>query len=432
MRGFYKNALPNIALIIISGVVTFWLCELVYRKILFSKSSLLKDYRRPQLYGEDWDENFWKLAYIWGATKPIPADPVLGWVHTIFPKSFFHPEVKNISVKRPVLLYGDSFAQCIDSTKKFQDFLNHDTIFSKSFHFLNYGIGAFGVDQMYTLFSRTYERYKKPLVIFSLMTEDLDRSCLSFREGQKPYYIINSNNELVFYTDKFKETNEQYIKSYPPRIVSYLWRRFLYSDLNFLPDGATEYLSGEHANKKKIKRLNEILIKETISKLRESNTDFLFLIFAHLNDMKTKDNENWRVDFIKQLLDENKVPYIWTKDLIKNKFKPDYEPSVNTYFIENDLHPTSYFNEIISMEIKRKIINDEFEHNSLDNSTIEKPDYYSAILDSTIKFVQSDINLMKSVKEIAIKNKEDIKKSITDMAMWLLWEKEKGVNVHSN
>ncbi len=97
------------------------------------------------------------------------------------------------------------------------------------------------------------------------------------------------------------------------------------------------------------KAINERIILEIIKELRAKNIDFVFLIFhPHWPGVSTLDDKeiDWRDPFLKQLLQENDVPYIWSKTLFQ-------QGTAGEAFILPDGHPTTYFNKVVAEEIKR-------------------------------------------------------------------------------
>ena len=86
----------------------------------------------------------------------------------------------------------------------------------------------------------------------------------------------------------------------------------------------------------------------------------MFLVFhPHWLGKSTLDsNSDWRDRFIKQLLDDNDVPYIWTKDIYRQDTK-NKDMSFDSYIIPDDGHPTTYFNELIAEEMKRHILENQ-------------------------------------------------------------------------
>ena len=128
-----KKIFTNIILILISVFITLFIGEVIYRKLLFSKGDSFKNLKDPKLYAnQEWDDNYWKLAQIWGISKPPNPNPLLGWGYEFWENSLIYPDMNSLNKKRPVLIYGDSFANCIDSTQCYEEYLNNDSMFSKN------------------------------------------------------------------------------------------------------------------------------------------------------------------------------------------------------------------------------------------------------------------------------------------------------------
>ena len=56
-----------------------------------------------------------------------------------------------------------------------------------------------------------------------------------------------------------------------------------------------------------------------------------------------------------QWLEDKKVPYLLTKELIRND-ATQRNKALNEYYIPNDGHPTPYQNLIVANELKRVIM----------------------------------------------------------------------------
>ena len=382
------------------------------------------------LYAQDWDENFWKLAQTWGMTKPLKTHVLLGWNFKCWNKTYFHPQVQYLKGRRPVLLYGDSFGQCIDSTTCFEDYLNADTAFNKKYFFINYGSGAHGVDQIYTLFKSSFYHYDNPIVIFSFLTNDLGRSVLNFREGEKPIYKVLPDGSLYLDTSMYLPSNVAYLKKYPPTIKSYLWNKFLYSKANFLPKSLTYQLTGEAANWEKVRELNKVILTDAIRLLRETKTDNMFLCFQETKDYMLPEKDNLRLSFIRQLFTDNKLQYIWAKDVIRDGTNLKDSIAVSKYHIWHDGHPTSYFNYTLAQEMKKRILSGEYEkyaptERTFPNKIFAQQNYYYADrLDSTIKKIYADSLRMNESRTVAAQKNISVEQAVEDYAIWSLWVTE--------
>ena len=62
---------------------------------------------------------------------------------------------------------------------------------------INLGVGGYGVAQMYVTLRDEIAEYRPHAVVFAPITDDLNRSLLSFREYGQPRFVVNEKNELV-------------------------------------------------------------------------------------------------------------------------------------------------------------------------------------------------------------------------------------------
>lgn len=358
MKINFKNALINTAVFMVSLLLCLGTAEFAFRWMIFGNNKKFANLRNPGDYA-DWNSEYiyWYLLTKWNLNGYLPASsiPLLGWVTPRYNcLTFEHNEDKTLGEKRPVLLYGDSFSSCVDSTICFDEFLNADSSFSQKHHLLNFGTGGFGVDQIQLLMSQTVDRYNKPFVVFAFLTFDLDRSILPFRDSSKPYYTIG-NDSLVLHTEHLKQTPSQFVANNSPGPTSYLWRKLLYMQVE------GDRLLRLH---KKIQRfkisnseekiaLNTLILDKALAKLKSSKCDYVFLVFSCYDDFITPQGENWRENFIKEYTSKNQVPVIWTKDIMQRNLKNNDD--IGNFFIPVDGHPTSNFNRLISEELVRYV-----------------------------------------------------------------------------
>jgi len=358
MKAKAKNILINTAIFMITLLLCFGAAEMTFRWMIFGENKKFTNLRNPGDYA-DWNSEYvyWYLLTKWNLNGYLPAFsiPLIGWVTPRYNGlTFEHTDDKAVGEKRPVLLYGDSFSSCVDSTVCFDEFLNADSSFSQKHHLLNFGTGGFGVDQIQLLMSQTVDRYNKPFVVFAFLTFDLDRSILPFRDSSKPYYTIE-NDSLLLHTEHLKQTPAQFVADNSPGATSYLWRKLLY--MQGESDGMRKYHKImqkfiDYKIDKKI-ALNTLILDKALAKLKSSKCDYVFLIFSCYDDFITPPGENWRENFIKEYTTQNHVPVIWTKDIMHRNLKNNDD--IVNFFIPVDGHPTSNFNRLISEELVRYV-----------------------------------------------------------------------------
>jgi hypothetical protein len=308
-----NSVLINLAILILSLLICFVITEIGWHLIIFSDIEIFKNQKQASLYADPLSEDdYWKLRYTWVTKNEIaerrkhrgPEKSNLNtkfFTRYILRDKYIHINSKYVKNKRPVLLYGDSFAACYSQDSCFEHILNNDETFSKKHYLLNYGVGGYGLDQIFLLFKNSVSNYNNPFVVISLMTLDLDRSILSVRDGPKPFFTVENN---------MLKLHEKPIQ------------------------------------------INKKIIIEIINELKARNIDYIFLIFhppsirgiEPLNENIT----NWRSSFIRNMLDNN-ITYIWSKDVILQNMKTE-NLSMSDYFVKGG-HPSAYQRMLISQKI---------------------------------------------------------------------------------
>ena len=362
-----KKIIVNIGLVMLSVGITFAISEVSFRGLLFSNFGFMDKFRDSILYAPPSSNDYWKLQYDFGSPHKPPQKPhpLLGWVPVVMNseththtdvmnrETYAHTEFNHIGHRRPVLLYGDSFAQCAtpDGTC-FQHFLNSDNEFLQDYYFLNYGVGGYGFDQIFLLLKNSVHLYEDPLVVVSLLTDDMDRSLLSVRTGQKPYFEV-LNDQLVLQGVPINPNPDTFFRENPPEITSYLFRLWFRSQAP--PRRLRLYLDhdSEHERRQKAIQVCRKLILATIKELEERHIKYAFLIFNEIDEIGRKDN--WKVKFLKQLLTDRHAQFLLTKDIIQTDAEQTLR-SAKDYYIEGDGHPNIYQNELIANHLKRMII----------------------------------------------------------------------------
>jgi hypothetical protein len=351
------NRIINLTISLVAILVTFIVSEALLRLALFSSNPTFEFLRHPQYYADYFsDDDYWKLyARFDGRHKPPESPhPVLGWVGAFSRDDYSHHQSANIHDRKPVLLYGDSFAKCSQGVLCFEDILNNDNEFSRDHYFLNYGVDGYGADQIFLLLQNTIDLYEDPFVVFSLMTADLDRSILSVRIGQKPRFRIESDTLTLEQTPIYPNPDDFFTEN-SPRIRSYLYRRILFA--NFVPNGLRSFLRRESARTNEKMQVNEKIILEAVRELDARGIDYVFVIFhGNWRAVGTIDSEgNWRDRFLKKLLEEHEIPYIWSREIIRAASQ-DSGTSLEDYFVPHDGHPTTHYNTLIAERIKRLVL----------------------------------------------------------------------------
>lgn len=321
--------------------------ELAFRALLFHGPAFMKPLRSPGLYanGQSSDD-YWKLRSRFGQPAAVCNDPLLGYRKPdILPDTYLHAKNDEIAGRTPVLLYGDSFAQCsIPPQDCFEGILNDNSQLASRYYLLNYGVGAYGLDQIYLLYQNTIDNYHRPIVIFSFLDDDIDRCVLSMREGQKPYFVLNKD-QLDIRGLPIEADQRHFFASRPPEIKCYLCRLALFT--MFPGWNSANHPSDPLRSKKK--ELGEAILLKLSNDLRARDLKHVFLVFEGLH--RSWKPLNWRIKFLDDLFSRHNMPHIWARKAIEdNTTASDFDP--RNYIVSSaDEHPNRLANSIVSRRI---------------------------------------------------------------------------------
>ncbi len=363
-----RNKLLSIIVILFSIIIALVLAEFLFRIMLFSKGDAFKFLRKPEYYARIYDDHvtkiftdeYWKLYYRFdGENKPPKRPhPILGWTFDMDQTTLMHPDAVYLRNRRPVLLFGDSFANCSALSICFETILNNDPEFAEKYYLLNYGIGGYCVGQISLLIENCKKNYQDPIIIFGFMNRDVERSILSVRIGQKPYFVVE-HDSLITKGYPIEPNAADFFQKNPPGIRSYLYRKFLSSKLNFFPK------SEKKLNKviAQIEEVNEKIITKTIADLENDGDEYFVLVFHALYN----DKKDWRNVFIRDVLEKDGAQYIWSRDLV------DQDTTFQEYRLRDyelaDGHPTTHFNKLISDEIKKYVLDTAYREEARKRNT---------------------------------------------------------------
>ena len=310
----------RIALAIVVGVV---LLEGSLRFLLFSdalaKTRVAARLRRPELYSAAECRDYWKLEVLF-STLPRRARPHrqlderVGWrKRDLDPATLAHVDEAKLAGRRPVLLFGDSYAQCVSSVNAcWQDLLERSEL-AESLALLNYGVGGYGLDQMLLLARAVLDRFEAadPIVVIALLVDDdLDRPWLPLRNNPKPWFSL-ADGELVLHP--MEETDSvSWVHAHPPRIPSYLARLLLFGSgwlrsstaIRFTPD------RGHEAGKK---ALDERLLDSLTAELRERELRFFFLLLHGQGALVAPGPSGWQEPFLYDYFQMRGLPFVSSK-----------------------------------------------------------------------------------------------------------------------
>ena len=342
--GWRSPAAQRLALAAASLVISMLFVEAAWRLVLASDTPTGRRLRKPTLYADPFsDDLFWLLRHRWQSQHfPPPSDPhpLLGWRVAHVDADYRHLEEPRIAGRRPVLLYGDSFAQGMPGADRFQRILNQDPEFARDHYLLNYAVGGYGLDQIYLMFRHSVDRFEDPFVVFSLMTFDLDRSVLSVRIGQKPYFEVRGG-ELELRGVPVESDPRDYFEAHPPRVGSYVARRL----------SRLLWRSGTDRDQRAKKRVNGAILNAAIDELEARGLDYTFLVFHARKAFRL--GPDWRSSWLRSLLDERGTRYLWSYDILRREAG---DRPVDDLFDPRNVHPTSLANRLIARAILQEVL----------------------------------------------------------------------------
>jgi hypothetical protein len=174
-------------------------------------------------------EDYWILSQRWSNEPgPMPKgrfDPALGWISGDYRREGWrHVDEERLAGRRPVLLFGDSYAAGVGPREqRFQALLDESEL-GATHMLLNYGTGGYGLDQVLLLMREVLPRWReqRPIVLIGLCLDDsVDRAMLEFRGWSKPRF--RDGGEALEQRAGPLVSLEDYLASHEPSIPSYAW-----------------------------------------------------------------------------------------------------------------------------------------------------------------------------------------------------------------
>lgn len=281
----------------------FVLAEGALRWLLFSSamdgSAAAARVRRESKYASSQHEDLhWELRDHFlrkrGEMRLARYDPRLGWTSGHFDAATGeHRDDDPTSGKRPILLFGDSYAAGVTPPEdSFQTLLALSPLGSE-FALLNYGVGGYGIDQVLLLMQSALERYsgRDPLVLVGILVDDdLDRCVLNVREQPKPRLELRDGElklvgEIPTYEARFGDG--------PPFVVSYLWRG-LTRGTQLLPRALNDALTGYGRLDRRKDELGRAIIAQMLRELESRSIEPRFVLFHNLPSIDDPARTGWR------------------------------------------------------------------------------------------------------------------------------------------
>ena len=230
--GRARRVAVRLALLFVGGLI---LPELALRFLLFSETPAVGratvGLRNADLFAPPNSRDHWWLTnrFRRGAGRPPVPDAELGFLNRLIePGTYRHADEDSVGARRPLLLYGDSFAQCVTEPGECWEGLLEQSELGATHRLLNYGVGGYGLDQAVLLLERSLSRHlaRAPLVVIAiLIDDDLDRCALPLRDFPKPAFAWQTDGLVL--QPPLATSAREFVDTVPCGIHSYLLRAFL-------------------------------------------------------------------------------------------------------------------------------------------------------------------------------------------------------------
>lgn len=347
-----RRAWSRLALLSLLGVVLGLIAgELVLRAgIALGTESL----RRPRLYADSRaDDAYWLLHHRWsedkGGRRPRTRLPDIGAVH---PRLGWAPRVTpenplGIIRKTPytpdyggnvVLFFGDSFVGSpgpmeAKLPQQLDSMLPDYTVY-------NYGVGGYGVDQIFLRFQQAHPLFTRPVVLFGILTKDLDRSLLRIRSGPKPYFRLQEDRLVLEGVPvpadprTFVDENAPGIRSY---LLALLQRRWEIAKAG----GKEPEVFYRRQDKMEV---NRRILEEVVREARARRLSPIFVLFFDQQELRSV---GWREEFLLEELERLQVQYVNLKQVLLAA-AVNSGSTIEDYFRKTDGHLNPRGNQVVA------------------------------------------------------------------------------------
>lgn len=294
--------------------------ELGLRWLLFGRGELAsawgRDLRRPGLFtdgGEDPAYFVLDLAFLPPELRlPAPGpDPLLGW-RGFLDAAYQHPDRPLLRGRRPLLLYGDSYAQCATPPQECFQSLLEETPWAAELGLVNYGVGGYGLGQIWLLLRESLPLFagERPVVAVGILIDsDLHRPILGLRCWSKPRFTTRAGELSI---EPPLRDPDRWIEHYGPGVTSYAWR-FLLHGSGLVPDSLGGALSGRAARGREQRAVTRAILAELHEELERSGVPYFFLLFNAEWSLRVPGAKDWEEVELHRTLTELGAPFVSTR-----------------------------------------------------------------------------------------------------------------------
>jgi hypothetical protein len=336
-----RRRLRRLLLLLTSVVVGIVLLELSMRVLLFSKiggeTGLGKRLRQAQLYAPKQSREYWKLYTVFSGAGTKHAHGCFDWrfgwrTEDIDPATLAHVDEPLLGDRTPILLFGDSYAHCLESSRVCWEDLLETSELSRGYCLLNYGVGGFGVDQAYLMMHAVLARFrhKHPIVILGILVEDdLDRSYLPLRRTPKPSFVIEGEELTLRPVEQ--PSPREFLEANPVGITSYFWRLCLYGT-RLLPRDVVATLASERAELQEKAAINRGILGLVAQEFAGLDGRGFVALFHGESALTSAGPYGWQEPFLYRTLEELGLPFVSCKRYLRAYLRQSGRKAKSLYY----------------------------------------------------------------------------------------------------
>jgi len=305
-----------------AGLLACVVLEAVVRFLVLSPAcadwGIARRLRNPNRFGRvQSDDAPAILSFLWlpeeKRTRRPPwcpsHDARVGWTSELFrPGDYAHVEEAKVGGRRPVLLFGNSFAACVtDPGTRFQDLLEESPL-GQEFALLNYGVPGYGLDQTWLLLREVLARRPAEdavVVVGLLVDDDLDRCLLTFRNWPKPRLRVEDGRLIDPGTPV--PSVDEFFAGDPELPASYAWALLA----GALRDREERGTPAQEAEKQALTRA---LLAAVADELRQRDLECFFVLFNASAATADPGVLGWRQDLVRSELTRLGIRFTEARD----------------------------------------------------------------------------------------------------------------------
>jgi len=225
---------------------------------------------------------------------------------------------------------------------------------------LNYGVGSYGIDQIFLLYKATVHRFADPLIIFSFLDEDLDRAVFSAREWPKPFFVLTKKG-LELQGTPGESDWRLYFETHSPKIWSYLYRLAIYPDKSPVPERIKAFLRGDRLKIRRKEDLSRAILLAANEDMEKRGLRHVFLVFEETFKVWQSGSQfvgggprptaRWHRPFLEKLFAEHAIPHIWASKVIEQHTEKESYDWRKFILKPRDNHPNYLYNRLVAEQV---------------------------------------------------------------------------------